>query len=53
MLRKRYVYVSLVSILAAAGYLALWKAPSNDLEFRELASPEGFRELVLESRASS
>ena len=44
-------YLLLSAVILAAGYVLLGR-PSADLEFRPLAWPEGFRELVIENAAT-
>jgi len=48
---KTLTYLALTALVTVAGYLALTLRP-GDLDFREIASPAGFRELVTDRQVS-
>jgi len=49
---RNHGYVLVAAVMLAAAYLAWSMAPAAKLEFRDLAFPQGFRDLVLEGGSS-
>lgn len=48
----QYRYTILVALVVVTGLLALWAVRPERLSFRPVATPEGFRELVLQTPSS-